>query len=894
MQITNEILLSFIYCPYKAYRKCKSESGEISDYEKLSSELKHSQKLLFSETLSSAKNLIRTQAVGDNFTYNKGTILDSKFSNSNAEITPDGIEFIGKNKAIPILLTPFEKITKTDKLFVALQASYLQNEFSFQIENCKIIFGKNAKQTKFRLSSFSKAIRKNIIELNKILLQSHPPTFYRNNHCHVCEFHNSCLEKLKERDDLSLLTGLKPKEILQKNNRGIFSVRQLSYTFRPKKNPYRKRKFLPELKALAIREGKTFIQEIPNIATSPNEIFLDIEGIPDRNFYYLIGVIIRANGLEKTYSFWANNENEEEEIFIEFFTLLQSLSEFTIYHYGSYEIQALKKISKTLSSEYQEFVKKIIDNSFNIVIVFTNNIYPPTYSNSLKEIARFLKFDWSEKDASGIQSIVWRCHWEMTQNDDLKHKLIQYNIEDCLALKRVTEFLKNLTKENQKYISEKEIIDVKDISNDRKKFGVIKFRIDDLDYINKRAYFEYQKNKIYFRSDKNFKRIKRRQIKQMDRYNNIDKKIIIPSPLICLHCDSRDIRNGNKRNRTVIDLKFLKNGIKKCIIRYGTYYSFCKKCSKTSLTETFLTKAHYKYGHTLRVWLIYQTICNAQSHGQIQRSLKDIFKIYIDRATIYREKSTIIKTYEETYHLILKRILTGQVIYIDETKVKLKDGSGYIWVLTNRHEVYFLFKDSREGEFLRELLKDYKGVLVSDFYSAYDSLDCPQQKCLIHLVRDLNTDLEQNVLNSEFNELAHTFSTLLKIIVSTIDQYGLKKRHLKKHNRDVDRFFNMLNKQEFVTEISQQYIKRFEKNREKLFAFLNYDNVSWNNNSVEHVIKYFAIYRNSENGHFSKNGLNNYLTLLSIYHTCQYMEINFLDFLKSGEKNIFELSEKTK
>jgi hypothetical protein len=56
MQISNEILLSFIHCPYKAYRKCQSEIGEISDFEKLFRELKHSQKLLFSETLLSAKS----------------------------------------------------------------------------------------------------------------------------------------------------------------------------------------------------------------------------------------------------------------------------------------------------------------------------------------------------------------------------------------------------------------------------------------------------------------------------------------------------------------------------------------------------------------------------------------------------------------------------------------------------------------------------------------------------------------------------------------------------------------------------------------------------------------------------------------------------------------------
>ena len=53
-------------------------------------------------------------------------------------------------------------------------------------------------------------------------------------------------------------------------------------------------------------------------------------------------------------------------------------------------------------------------------------------------------------------------------------------------------------------------------------------------------------------------------------------------------------------------------------------------------------------------------------------------------------------------------------------------------------EVVYMYKPTREGEFLREMLSDFKGVLVSDFYAAYDSIDCPQQKCLLHIIRDMN------------------------------------------------------------------------------------------------------------------------------------------------------------
>ena len=41
-----------------------------------------------------------------------------------------------------------------------------------------------------------------------------------------------------------------------------------------------------------------------------------------------------------------------------------------------------------------------------------------------------------------------------------------------------------------------------------------------------------------------------------------------------------------------------------------------------------------------------------------------------------------------------------------------------------------------------ELLKDFKGVLVTDFLRRLRfSLGCPQQKCSIHLMRDMNQEL---------------------------------------------------------------------------------------------------------------------------------------------------------
>jgi predicted RecB family nuclease len=251
---------------------------------------------------------------------------------------------------------------------------------------------------------------------------------------------------------LSLLGNLKPKEIEQKNNRGIFSVKQLSYTFRPKKNPYRRRKFLPELKALAIREQKIFIQKLPELEKKTTEIFFDIEGIPDRDFYYLIGVIVKTENLATEYSFWANDATEQQDIFIQFIDLMNTQNDFILYHYGSYEIQTLKRIAKKLPSLYQNRINKIIENSFNVLTLFSNDIYIPTYTNGLKDIANYLEFNWTDEKASGLLSIIWRYNWELNPTSNLKEKLTTYNIEDCKALIKVQEWLISLSENNDKTV----------------------------------------------------------------------------------------------------------------------------------------------------------------------------------------------------------------------------------------------------------------------------------------------------------------------------------------------------------------------------------------------------------------------------------------------------------
>jgi hypothetical protein len=60
----------------------------------------------------------------------------------------------------------------------------------------------------------------------------------------------------------------------------------------------------------------------------------------------------------------------------------------------------------------------------------------------------------------------------------------------------------------------------------------------------------------------------------------------------------------------------------------------------------------------------------------------------------------------------------------------------------------------------------------------------------------------------------------------------------------------------------------------------------WNNNNAEHAIKAYSALRKVMVGTSTRAGIEEYIILLSICETCKYQGLDFLDFLRSGEKNI--------
>ena len=147
-------------------------------------------------------------------------------------------------------------------------------------------------------AALSRAVHRKVSQVASLLSAVAPPDTVVNRHCPECGFYDRCRKDAVGKDELSLLSNLTGKERAKYRGKGIFTISQLAYTFRPRRRSKRlaerPERYHHALKALAIRERKIHIVGNPELPMDGTPVFLDVEGLPDRDFYYLVGVRVEG------------------------------------------------------------------------------------------------------------------------------------------------------------------------------------------------------------------------------------------------------------------------------------------------------------------------------------------------------------------------------------------------------------------------------------------------------------------------------------------------------------------------------------------------------------------------------------------------------------------------
>src|SRR5713101_3117655 len=813
--ITDELFSAFVECRYRGYLKTIGASEANSHLLEVSARLSegyHSQarEHLLRAYRDAGKQVCADVGLSVVLANRYDLAIDVTATDTNASFRFDALMAASANASgsqpdyIPIIFVTNEKVSKEDELRLALCASVLIRWHACRPSSGRILHGSDFRIRKVKLARALEQANKALEEIRPLVERpSEPPLLHLNAHCPTCVFRNNCRATAIEKDDLSLLRGIKEKEIVKLRNKGIFTVTQLSYTFRPRKKSRRSNpriiKYYHALKALALREKRIYVVGKPELNITGTTVYIDVEGTPDRDSYYLIGLRIPGAASVVQRSLWANDRADEENIWKEFLQIVATIENPQLIYYGSYETVFLRRLKKRYGDTAQEgssLVHGLMQSAQNILSVVYGRVYFPTYSNGLKDIASYLGFQWSIQEPSGQRSLALRREWELTGSKTAKQDLINYNTDDCTALEVVVQTLLQLIPRDDASPTALPYPNAVHVDSLKPQtpysWGPVDFVFPELDQINKCAYWDYQRDRIYIRSNPRLRRVARRNQRKKRRHTLPVNVTLSPSrPWTCPECNSRKIRMNGRHSKLLYDLRFTTGGVKRWVSKYIIDHYKCSNCGKPFASDVYEWTRH-RYGLQLLAYVIHNIIELHIPQMKLSGSMLKLFDYDIGQPTINRLKQRAAELYQGGYEEIKETLLHGKLIHADETHMSTKGSNGYVWVFTSMEEVIYLWSATREGKVAEEFLRGFHGVLVSDFYSAYDSISCAQQRCLIHLIRDLNEDVLKEPFNEEMKTLVHEFAELLKPIIETIDRFGLKSHFLKRHKVQATRFYDRL------------------------------------------------------------------------------------------------------
>jgi predicted RecB family nuclease len=304
-KITQNIITSYLNCKYKGYLKLVGECGTESDYEAMTATAEQASR---QETI--AKLAARfgdgdsdggTSVTAAVLKHGKTLLADASLEDDILSLRfdalkwADGASKLGDHHYVPVLHNHGDKVSRRQTLLLAVLSLTLDHVQGMHPTFGLVARGSEGGLGKVRLDARLYRQAEQILdELKRLLADGEAPRLTLNSHCQVCEFRQRCRSQAEKADDISLLGGVGAKELRRYNRKGIFTLTQLSCTFRARKNGKRvkradHRRYVA-LQALAIREKKVHIFGTPDAPCKPMEVFFDAEGNEDASFVYLLGI----------------------------------------------------------------------------------------------------------------------------------------------------------------------------------------------------------------------------------------------------------------------------------------------------------------------------------------------------------------------------------------------------------------------------------------------------------------------------------------------------------------------------------------------------------------------------------------------------------------------------
>jgi transposase len=240
---------------------------------------------------------------------------------------------------------------------------------------------------------------------------------------------------------------------------------------------------------------------------------------------------------------------------------------------------------------------------------------------------------------------------------------------------------------------------------------------------------------------------------------------------------------------------------------------------------------------------------------------------------------------------IRSEILSSKVVHSDETPWPInnsKDSDGYMWIIANSRGSFYRFEPTRSGKVIKETLKDFYGIVLTDGYSGYYQFR------------------EDHKKNINENQLAMCHAHARRYFFEIKDDYPIIEEYLllyqklfaiEKQARDFEELLLLReSKSKLIIEEMKKWLmekypearseSKFKsaieytmKNWAELTLFLKAPEVPLTNNEAERTIRHAVMGRKNFYGSRSIDGADVAATIYSVIESCKKVELDPRNYL---------------
>ncbi|MFZ0854481.1 MAG: TM0106 family RecB-like putative nuclease, partial [Hyphomicrobiaceae bacterium] len=279
--------------------------------------------------------------------------------------------------------------------------------------------------------------------------------------CELCRWREHCAEEWDRTDSLCLLPGIRKSQRHKLEAAGAATMTDLAqHTLKVPKladetlaklrsqarlRSARRAGGAPAFELRPLQPDKS-VSRLPKPARG--DLFFDMEGDPliEGGLEYLFGIYAEAKGAGKFHDFWAHDRTAEREAtqqVLEFFNAhIRAHPQAHIYHYGQYELTALKRLASGYGVGEALLDQLLRQQRFvDLYRIVQQGLITSEGGASLKDLEVFYEYERPKEVATAGDSIVAYEQWRDSQDDAVLESIRAYNEADCRSTKGLRDWL---------------------------------------------------------------------------------------------------------------------------------------------------------------------------------------------------------------------------------------------------------------------------------------------------------------------------------------------------------------------------------------------------------------------------------------------------------------------